>query len=430
MYRKITNELIRWKTSNNRKPLILQGARQVGKTYSVLEFGRSHFDNVVYINLDDKMAHSIFEDSINPEILISKIATFTKKSITKEGTLIFIDEIQSYPPALNALKYFNESAPEYYIIAAGSLLGVAVNRNEYSFPVGKVNLLTLFPMDVEEFLHATGNVELIEKIRVCFNQNAPMDSYYHKFLLEQYRNYIVVGGLPECVALYKNTGNFDLVRATQKELLTGYLNDMSKYNTSTGIKKTRLVYNNVTTQLSKKNTRFQYKMVKRGGRAAEFEDAIEWLVLAGLVYRVYNVDTVKKPLENYKNIDSFKIFTSDVGLLCASKDVIVEDVLHSSPHISDFKGGMTENYVCQQLICNNHACYTWNSDGIAEMDFVIQRERELIPIEVKSSDNSQAKALSVFMRKYKPEYAIKISTNNFGFENNIKTIPLYAAFCI
>jgi len=307
---------------------------------------------------------------------------------------------------------------------------VAVNREDHSFPVGKVNMLTLYPMDIKEFLLATDNGELVDRIIACFDANIPMDSYYHNFLLEQYRKYLVVGGLPECVAIYCNTGNLDLIRITQNEILSGYLNDMSKYNTAGETKKTRLVYNNVTTQLSKKNTRFQYKLVKSGGRAAELENALEWLVLAGLVYRIYNLDTVKKPLDNYKNTDSFKIFMSDIGLLCAGKNLIAEDVLYNSPELYDFKGGLTENYICQQLTGNKHVCYSWHSEGIAEMDFIIQRERKLIPIEVKSAENKQAKSLAVYMRRFRPEYAIKVSANNFGFENNIKTIPLYAAFCI
>jgi hypothetical protein len=205
---------------------------------------------------------------------------------------------------------------------------------------------------------------------------------------------------------------------------------MSKYNNKNEIKKTRLTYNSVTVQLSKKNTRFQYKLVKSGGRAAEFENSIEWLALSGIVNRVYGLDTVKKPLDNYKNIDYFKMFVSDVGLLCAKNNVPAEDILYSLPELNDFKGGLTENYVCTQLVSGGHICYTWHSEGEAEIDFVIQRDGKLIPIEVKSAENSKAKSLSVYVQKFKPEYAVKISTRNFGFENGIKSIPLYAAFCV
>lgn len=435
MFRKITSELLKWKNSKYRKPLILQGARQVGKTYIVMEFAKKYYDNVVYINFEDKKTHSIFEESIDPKVLIPKLSSFSKKSITQGRTLMFLDEIQLCPPALTSLKYFNETANDYHIIVAGSLLGVAVNHDTYSFPVGKVDRFTLYPMDFEEFLIATHNpdfeLDFTEKIKNCFETNTPMDSFFHNELLEKYRQYLVIGGLPECVAKYIETENFELIRTIQNKILDDYLNDMSKYNSKNEIQKTRLTYNSVTAQLSKKNTRFQYKLVKSGGRASELENAIEWLVLSGIVSRVYGLDTVKKPLEGYKNIDSFKIFISDVGLLCAKYNIIANDILFNSDALNDFKGGMTENYVCNQLVNNGHISYTWQSEGIAEMDFVIQKnDGTIIPIEVKSADNTKAKSLGIYVQKFKPEYSIKVSTNNFGFENNIKTIPLYAAFCI
>jgi predicted AAA+ superfamily ATPase len=431
MLRKITAQLLEWKDSAYRKPLVLQGARQVGKTYAVLEFARKQYDNVAYINFEfDKEATAIFENSLDPKEVVPKIEVFTKQTITKGRTLLFLDEIQKCPPALTALKYFCEFAPEYHVIVAGSLLGVAVSREEFSFPVGKVNRLTLLPMDFEEFLIAMGKSDFVTKIKECFETNTPMDTVYHNSLLEYYRQYLVVGGMPDCVAKFIETGDYTLIRATQKLILEDYLDDMSKYNSKNEIKKTRLAYSSVTAQLSKKNTRFQYKLIKSGGRAAEFENAIEWLGLSGIVTRVHVLDTIKKPLDNYKNIDSFKIFVSDVGLLCAKNNVIANDIIYESSELNDFKGGMTENYVCTQLVCRGYECYTWHSDGEAEMDFVIQRKGSIIPIEVKSADNSKAKSLAIYIGKFKPEYAIKVSTNNFGFAGGIKTIPLYAAFCI
>jgi predicted AAA+ superfamily ATPase len=294
-----------------------------------------------------------------------------------------------------------------------------------------VHTKTLTAMNFEEFLMAIGEAELIAKIRTCFENNAPMDSYYHDVLLKHYRTYLVVGGMPACVIAFHETRDFNQIRETQNEILQNYLSDMSKYNQENEIKKTRLTYASLSAQLAKKNTRFQYKLVKKGGRASELENAIEWLVLSGIVARVYNVDVIKKPLEDYKNIDSFKIFFSDVGLLCANKNIIPEDILYESPDLNDFKGGMTENYVCQQLTCHNHILYTWHSEGIAELDFVFQDARgKLVPVEVKSADNTQAKSLNAYIKNHNPEYAIKLSTKNFGFENGIKTIPLYAAFCI
>jgi len=431
MFRKISAQLLKWKDTEYRKPLVLQGARQVGKTYAVLEFAREQYDNVAYINFEfDKAAVAIFENSLDPKEVVPKIEVFTKQTVTKGRTLIFLDEVQKCPPALTALKYFCEFAPEYHVIVAGSLLGVAVSREEFSFPVGKVNRLTLLPMDFEEFLVAFGKSDFVALIRECFEMDKPMDTIYHDALFEYYRQYLVVGGMPECVAKFIETGDYVLIRATQKLILNDYLDDMGKYNSKSEIQKTRLTYNSVTAQLSKKNTRFQYKLIKSGGRAAEFENAIEWLVLSGIVTRVHALDTVKKPLDNYKNIDSFKIFVSDVGLLCAKNNVLANDVLYASSELNDFKGGMTENYVCSQLVCRGYECYTWFSEGEAEMDFVIQRDGKIIPIEVKSADNSKAKSLSIYTGKFKPEYAIKISANNFGIANGIRTIPLYAAFCI
>ncbi|MCL2201141.1 MAG: ATP-binding protein [Oscillospiraceae bacterium] len=407
----------------------------MGKTYSVLEFADEHYDQVAYVNFEyAEDARKIFDSNLEPANLIPALEVYTKKNIAKERTLIFFDEIQRCPQALTSLKYFCEFAPEYHVIAAGSLLGVAVSREQYSFPVGKVYRLTQYPMDFEEFLTAAASSEVDAEfpamIASHFKTNAPMQPYYHSHLLEKYRQYLVVGGMPECVMKFAQTGNYELIRNTQNLILNDYLDDMSKYNTANEIKKTRLAYSSVTTQLSKKNTRFQYKLVKSGGRASEFENAIEWLTLSGIVSRVFCVDTIKKPLENYKNIDKFKIFFSDVGLLCARNNILANEIIYGLDSLNDFKGGMTENYVCTQLIRNGHICYSWQSDGEAELDFVINREGGIIPIEVKSAENAKAKSLRTYMQRYKPDYAIKISTNNFGFENDIKTIPLYAAFCL
>ena len=236
--------------------------------------------------------------------------------------------------------------------------------------------------------------------------------------------------MPECVKLFIETENYILVRHIQDTILASYLNDMSKYNNLNEIKRTRLTYDNITVQLSKKNTRFQYKMIKRGGRAAEFENAIEWLSLSGIVSLVYKVTRIKKPLENYRDIDSFKVYVSDLGLLLAKKDLSANDVLYMNDDLNDFKGGMTENYVQVQLSINGYRTYYWESEREAEIDFIIKRKDKIIPIEVKSADNTRAKSLNVYMETYEPEYAVKLSSKNFGFENKKKIIPLYAAFCI
>lgn len=431
MYRKIMNYLEVWKESKHRKPLILQGARQVGKTYSVLEFGRNNYENVVYFNFEtNPKLNETFEENISPDYLIPILSHIAGQTIVKEKTLIIFDEVQLCERALTSLKYFCEDAPDYHIIVAGSLLGVAVNRAEFSFPVGKVDMKTMYPMDMEEFMLAMDEAQLVAKIRECFDTDKPMPAALHDAAMQLYRQYLVVGGMPECVMQFAETKDYILVRHTQDTILASYLNDMSKYNNTNEIKKTRLAYDNITVQFSKKNTRFQYKLIKKGGRASEFENAIEWLCLSGIVSKVYKVEQIKKPLENYRDIDAFKIYVSDLGLLCAKKDLAANDILYMVEDINDFKGGMAENYVNVQLAINGYKTYYWESERGAEIDFVIQRNDNLIPIEVKSADNTRAKSLMVYMKTYKPAYAIKLSAKNFAFEDNKKVVPLYAAFCI
>ena len=431
MYRKIADFLRSWKDSAHRKPLILQGARQVGKTYSILEFGRINYENVAYFNFEtNPKLNETFDENISPDYLLPILSHISGQTIIKEKTLIVFDEVQLCERALTSLKYFCESAPEYHIIVAGSLLGVAVNRAKYSFPVGKVDIKTLYPMDMEEFMIAFGEAGLVEQIRQCFESDTPLPSALHDAAMRLYRQYLVVGGMPECVMQFVETRDHILVRHTQDTILTSYLNDMSKYNSLNEIKKTRLAYDNITVQLSKKNTRFQYKLLKKGGRASEFENAIEWLCLSGIVSQVYKAEQIKKPLENYRDIDAFKIYVSDLGLLCAKKDLAANDILYMVDELNDFKGGMAENYVNVQLTANGYCTYYWESERGAEIDFVIQRNGQLIPIEVKSADNTKAKSLRVYMDTYKPAYAIKLSAKNFAYEDGKKNVPLYAAFCI
>ena len=315
-------------------------------------------------------------------------------------------------------------------MAAGSLLGVAVNRARFSFPVGKVDMKTLYPMDIEEFMLAMGEDALVEQIRKCFEENTPLPAALHDEAMQLYRQYLIIGGMPECVMQFAETKDYILVRHMQDTILASYLNDMSKYNNLNEIKKTRLAYDNITVQLSKKNTRFQYKLIKKGGRASEFENAIEWLCLSGIVSQVYRVEQIRKPLENYRDIDAFKIYVSDLGLLCAKKDLAPNDILYMVDELNDFKGGMVENYVQVQLSINGYRTYYWESERGAEVDFIIQRDGQLIPVEVKSADNTRAKSLKVYMDTYKPAYAIKLSAKNFAFEDHKKIVPLYAAFCI
>ena len=433
MHRKVSEYLKQWKDSKYRKPLIIQGARQVGKTYAILEFGRRYYDNVAYFNFQtSKTIAATFDENISPSYLLPILSHISGQTITRGNTLIVFDEIQLCERAVASLKYFCEEAPEYHVIAAGSLLGVAVNRKKYAFPVGKVERYTMYPMDMEEFLLAMGEKDLVDRIHICFDKNSPMPAALHEAGLRLYRQYLAIGGMPEVVARFIDTGDYTQVRHVLETIQMDYLDDMSKYQESTNeIKKTRLTYGTVAVQLSKKNTRFQYKIIKTGARAAEYENAIEWLVSAGLLSRVYRAGQIKKPLENYKDIDDFKIYISDMGLLAAQKDIRAEDIFFMEEELADFKGGMTENYVNTQLVRAGFKPYFWRNDkGTKEVDFVIPLKGQLIPVEVKSGEHITAVSLNEYVSLYDPAYSIRLSEKNFGFENNIRSVPLYAAFCI
>lgn len=433
MYRKVSAYLGHWKKDKYRKPLLIQGARQVGKTYAILEFGRTHYDNVAYFNFqtNEKLAET-FSENISPSYLIPILSHLSGQTITRGNTLIVFDEIQLCERALTSLKYFCEEAPEYHVIAAGSLLGVAVNRKRYAFPVGKVDRYTMHPMDMEEFFLACGQDELVQRIRCCFEEDTPMPAALHDIALKHYRQYLAVGGMPEAVARFVDTQDYTQVRHVLETIQMDYLDDMSKYQESSSeIKKTRLTYGTVSVQLSKKNTRFQYKLLKSGARSAEYENAIEWLVSANLISRIYRAEQIMKPLENYKDIDDFKIFLSDMGLLCAQKGIRAEDIFFMDEELTDFKGGMTENYVNVQFICSGQRPLYWrNEKGTKEIDFIISLKGKLIPVEVKSGKHVASVSLNEFIKRFPTDYSIRISEKNFGFENRIKSVPLYAVFCI
>lgn len=433
MYRIVSDYLSKWKASPYRKPLIIQGARQVGKTYSILEFGKENYDNVAYFNFQTNTSlEKTFEEDISPEYLLPILSHISGQTISKNHTLIVFDEIQLCERAVTSLKYFCEQAPDYHVIAAGSLLGVAVNRRKYAFPVGKVDRYTMYPMTIEEFLLAMGEDELVKRIRKCYQEHSPMPAALHESAFTLYKQYLAIGGMPEAVSRYLETKDYIQLRHIQDTIQMDYLDDMSKYqDNSNEIKKTRLTYGTVAVQLSKKNTRFQYKLIKTGARAAEYENAIQWLVSANLISQVYRAEHIMKPLDNYKDIDDFKIYVSDMGILCAQKDIRAEDIFFMDQELSDFKGGMTENYVNTQLAANGFKPFFWrNEKGTNEVDFIISLNGKLIPIEVKSGVNVTSDSLKEYVKRYEPAYSIRLSMRNFGFENNILSIPLYATFCI
>lgn len=430
MERKIYKDLLNWKNSVIRKPLILQGARQVGKTFIVNYFAGKEYTNYIYCNFEKEKGLDDFFKDLTPLNILRKLASYKRKEIFPKNTLLIFDEIQACPQAITSLKYFNEEANEYHIIALGSLLGVSVNREKYSFPVGKVEFLTMYPMDFEEYLLAKGESFLVEQIKFCYANNKPMDELFHERALEYYKEYLFVGGMPEVVENYIKNSNTEMVRIAQQTILESYHNDMGKYNKSTEIPKTRIVYKNISTQLAKENKKFQYKYVKSGGRASEFENAIEWLCLAGIASQLYRIEQILLPLNAYKSLSDFKFYMNDVGLCGASQEIHFEDIQNDNPLLQNFKGGLTENYVFNQLIANNLALYYWTSGNQAEIDFITRIGEDIIPIEVKSTVNIRSRSLSVYENIYSPVYSIRLSMKNFGFENGIKSIPLYATFCV
>lgn len=430
MERKIYKELLAWKNSTDRKPLILQGARQVGKTYIVNYFAGKEYSNSVYCNFEKDDGLPDFFKDLTPEKIIRKLSLYKRKEIFQENTLIIFDEIQACPEAITSLKYFNEEANGYHIIALGSLLGVSVNRGNFSFPVGKVQFMTLYPLDFEEYLMARGEDGLIELIRECYERNTPLDSAFHERALEYYKEYLFVGGMPEAVEEYGKNHNPELVRIIQQTILESYQNDMGKYNRQSEIPKTRIVYKNISTQLAKENRKFQYKSIKQGGRASEFENAIEWLCLAGIASQNYRIEQIMLPLNAYRSLTDFKFYMNDVGLCGASQDIHYEDIMGENPLLDNFKGGLAENYVFNQLTENGLSLYYWTSGCQAEVDFITRIGEDIIPIEVKAKVNNRARSLGVYVERYKPSYAIRISQKNFGFENGMKSVPLYATFCV
>ncbi len=430
MERKISASLIEWKNKAGRRPLIVYGARQVGKTYSLLSFAKSAYRDYVYFNFEEnRQLADIFEPDLIPERIISELSIVAGKRILPEDTLILFDEIQACERALTSLKYFSESAPFYSLIAAGSLLGVAINRQLSSYPVGKVETLTMYPLDFEEFLWANGQKELSTKIREHFANLAPFSQ--HEMALTLYRNYLFVGGMPRPVLEHLENRENDFVVSEQINLNNAYLADSAKYTRPAESVKIIAAFNSIPAQLAKENHKFQYKMIKSGARASEYELALDWLFTAGICYRCTKVTEGHLPLSAYQEPSAFKVYMQDTGLLAAKAGIPPALLLNRSSDLDGFKGALAENYVCGSLVTAGHEPFYWESNGKAEVDFVIQMKNgEIVPIEVKSADNVHSRSLSVFIERYRIPYAIRISTRNFGTSEHLRSLPLYAAFCI
>ena len=430
MEREIIKKLIEWKNSKKRKPLIVQGARQVGKTYIIKEFGNRYYENVVYVNFEkNKQISNQINDDINPLEIINKLELFFNEKITPEETLIFFDEIQANERALTSLKYFCEELPQYHIIAAGSLLGIKINSKNYSFPVGKVQIINMYALSFKEFLNALGKENLIKEIERHYVSNEKMDNDIHSLCLKLYRTYLVVGGMPEVVQTYLDEGKVIGTIDIQAEILESYENDMTRYAEDDESNRIVSAFDSIPLQLAKENQKFQYKVISKGGTSSIFGEAILWLKNSGIVHQVFKA-TPQVPIEMYKDLTSFKLYMNDVGLFVNKAGYPLYQVDLNTGLSMISMGPLTENYVENELRINGYETYYWESNGRAEIDFLIQKETEIIPIEVKSKEHTKSKSLNLYMQKYNPKTAIRISEKNFGLENNIKSVPLYAVFCI
>jgi hypothetical protein len=416
-------------------PLLLHGARQVGKTHILREFGKEHYKNVAYVNLEtDPIASTWFDDNIDPKRIIMLLEAHVKARIVPEDTLIFFDEVQSCERALTSLKYFNENAPQYHIAAAGSLLGVAIKREKYSFPVGNVDSKTLYPFTFEEFLWSQGEEILSEEIRTAFRANTALHPSLHKKASELYKIFLIVGGMPASILEFTNTGSLVTVPGVQNKIINDYIADMAKYASDSEAIKIRAAFNSIPAQLAKDNRKFQYKVIQKGGSSSIFGESIDWLDTAKVVNKCYNLTTPEMPINVYKDFTNFKLYMSDTGLLTMTSRTPQEIILNLGEADNRFLGAIAENYVAQHFTAREKSLLFWRSDsksgGQAEIDFILQEGTHVIPVEVKAGERVASRSLSVFTKKYNPAYSIRISGKNFGFENGIKSVPLYAAFCI
>lgn len=424
MQRYALKHLISWKNKKNHKPLVIQGARQVGKTWLIQEFGKKYYEQVAYINFDvDLKSREIFDVDYDTERLIMDIGLATKTKINAENTLIIFDEIQECPRALTSLKYFRENAPQYDIIVAGSLLGVACHEGT-GFPVGKVSFMNLFPLSFEEFLLAMGEERFVELLnKKDFKTIKLFNNKYEKLL----KQYCYVGGMPEIVQDFVENKDFESVRNLQKEILSAYEEDFTKHIPANTVAKIRLLWKSIPAQLSKENKKFIYGAAKEGARARDFEAALSWLINSGLVYRVNKITKPDLPITAYEDFNSFKLFMLDVGLLGAMTDLQADTIIDGNRIFEEFKGAITEQYVLQQFkTIKDLPVYYWsNETSRAEIDFVIQIKSDVVPVEVKAERNLQAKSLKVYMEKFKPNYAIRTSMADYKKTDNLIDLPLY-----
>lgn len=425
MYRIAIEKLYKWKNSKRRKPLIIEGARQVGKTWLMKEFGKQAYADTVYINFDSnsRMA-DLFSADLDTDRLIMGLELYAGRKINSENTLLIFDEVQEVPRALASLKYFYENAPQYHIVCAGSLLGIALHPGT-SFPVGKVDFLKLHPLSFSEFLMATGNERFAELLK---KKDYEMITSFKQTYIDALKHYYFVGGMPEAVQSFAENKDFNEVRAIQKRILVAYEQDFSKHAPNEIVPKIRMLWNSIPSQLARENKKFIYGLVREGGRAREYETAIMWLSDCGLVHKVSRVNAAGIPLRAYVDLKAFKLFIVDVGLLGCMAGLRQRILLDGDDLFVEFKGALTEQYVCQQLktIEDLGVYYYTNDRGSCEIDFVVDTGEQIVPIEVKAEKNLRAKSLKTYRERFEPELSVRISMADYKKEDWLLNLPLYA----
>ena len=425
MYRIAIEKLLKWKNKKNRKPLIIEGARQVGKTWLMQEFGRLHFKDTVYINFDSnsRMAE-LFASDLDTSRLILGLELYAGRKINPKETLLIFDEVQEVPKALSSLKYFYENAPEYHIVCAGSLLGIALHEGT-SFPVGKVDFLKLYPLSYREFLMATGKENYA---RLLENRDYQMITSFKQTYIDALRYYYFVGGMPEAVQCFADDKDFNAVRDIQKRILAAYEQDFSKHAPIDIVPKIRMLWNSIPSQLAKENKKFIYGLVREGARAKDYETALMWLSDCGLIHKVSRVNAAGIPLKAYEDLKAFKLFVLDIGLLGCMSGLHQRIILDGNELFSEFKGALTEQYVCQQLKCiDDLSLYYYTNDrGSCEIDFIVDNGEHVIPVEVKAEENLRAKSLKVYHEKYNPQISVRTSMADYRKDDWLTNLPLYA----
>ena len=417
--------LVNWKKSKRRKPLLLQGARQVGKTYLVNEFGNNEYENFIYLNFEQTPdLGTLFKKELSPVKIIENISLYIGRKITSKDTLLFFDEIQASPLALTSLKYFYEQAPDFHIIAAGSLLGVSIGK-ESPFPVGKVNFMSLYPMSFAEYLIAFNENLIAEKLSNT-TEIKPLPQVLHEKLLAHLKTYLFLGGMPEVVKDYLENKDIEAVRQIQNEILEAYKRDFSKYTEKNQAVKISELWNSIPYQLAKENKKFKYSDVRKNSRASTYEQTIEWLSKAGLIHIANNTGTPKLPLSGYTDNSKFKIYMHDTGLLAAMLNISPALILEPTSLFSEYKGAFTENFVATELIAAGYNnLFYWTSKSDAEVDFIIEKNNKIYPVEVKSGLSRNKKSLRSYEDKYKPEKIYRLSPRNFHQSENFINLPLY-----